>query len=102
MAKPRIHAELIKAWADGATIQYMDQDQWFDAVENRPQWSVNRKYRVKPEPKPDVVVYKWINQNGKTFAKTFDQHDHRPDANLMLVLDGETGQLKAAQVLTYE
>ncbi len=103
MTKPHIHAALIKQWADGATIQFQSiTGDWKDVVDNLPFWAREGTYRVKPEPKPDVVVYKWINENGSTFAKTFDKHDQWPDANLMLVIDGETGQLKAAQVLAQE
>jgi len=45
---PHVHAELIKAWADGAEIEY------FDAYEKRwlptsggPAWSQDKKYRIK-------------------------------------------------------
>lgn len=53
------HAELIKAWADGAEIQrclvnssYAVEDDWLDDKE--PVWYVNREYRIKP--KPPVVL----------------------------------------------
>lgn len=50
MNKPRRHADLIKAWADGAEIEYRDlsfSDHWFCI--NNPDWSDNREYRIKPE-----------------------------------------------------
>lgn len=45
------HAELIKAWADGATIQYYDgiADEFLDVPNNIPAWDVNQSYRVKPK-----------------------------------------------------
>lgn len=47
-AKPRKHAELIKAWADGAEIQTkLDNGEWFDVC---PQWNQHHEYRIKPEP----------------------------------------------------
>lgn len=45
--KPHVHAEFIKAWADGATIQYWSND-WYDCP--HPKWEEQAKYRIKPEP----------------------------------------------------
>ena len=53
------HAELIKAWADGAEIQHKGGDgNWYDSPSYPPQmiWYDGTEYRIKPEPKPDVVV----------------------------------------------
>ena len=45
----RAHADLIKAWAEGAVIQvYDDEDGWVD--DPSPSFSPQRKYRIKPEP----------------------------------------------------
>lgn len=49
------HAELIKAWADGAEIQckqfkYGDEYEWVD--DDNPYWSVSFEYRIKPTPRP--------------------------------------------------
>lgn len=48
--KPHIHAAVIKAWADGATIQIKNfgRDDW-GTIES-PVWLEDREYRVKPEP----------------------------------------------------
>lgn len=49
---PHKHAELIKAWADGAVIQYLDTlDNNFRNI-NTPSWDTEREYRVKPTPEP--------------------------------------------------
>lgn len=47
--KPHVHAELIKAWADGAEIEYLYKDQWYPAPSNSPTWSQGIQYRIKPE-----------------------------------------------------
>lgn len=52
MNTPHIHAELIKAWADGAKIQYADGPNpnnpcWHDL--DKPTWNPNALYRIKPE-----------------------------------------------------
>ena len=93
--KPHKHAELIKAWADGADIQIHRPhlDDWKDDL--MPSWEVSFEYRIKPEPKPDVV-YKFEVDKYK--------HFHQIDtvagmANLKLTFDGETGELKSAEVL---
>ena len=41
------HAELIKAWADGAEIQRLHLGQWFDC--KSPSWAEYYEYRIKPE-----------------------------------------------------
>jgi hypothetical protein len=65
MKKPHVHAEIIKAWADGATIQYYNDGlkDWFDVVNNRPSWNNCHKYRVKPEVKSDAELL-WIAFGG--------------------------------------
>lgn len=46
----RKHAALIHAWADGAVIQFFNKDRckWVDCEDNKPCWSDNETYRVKP------------------------------------------------------
>lgn len=57
---PRKHAEVIKAWADGHTIQFRtDLDApWTDvsSSQQHPQWLDDCEYRVKPAA-PEV---KWL------------------------------------------
>lgn len=61
--KPHVHAAVIKAWADGATIQYQDQctPDWTDC-KVQPCWNIHCKYRIKPEPK-------------KLYIQTIRSHD---------------------------
>lgn len=51
MAK-HVHAEVIKAWADGAEIEVFlelaDENRWIPC--DRPVWSAVGQYRVKPVP----------------------------------------------------
>ena len=93
--KPRVHAELIKAWADGAVIQFRNlTGDWVDVTEEEsPAWFPSRCYRIKPQPKPDVIREYYINTDGRCFGAVL------VDANLRLVLDGETGALKSAEVI---
>jgi hypothetical protein len=51
MNKPHKHAELIKAWADGADIQCWDIafQEWRNIAQ--PSWTDNLQYRIKLQPK---------------------------------------------------
>jgi hypothetical protein len=90
MREPHKHADLIKAWADGAEIQTYDgiEDVWVDIIGN-PAWTSER-YRIKPEPKPDVVQF---------WCASCEPLKRPLDNNLKLTFDGETGQLKSAEVI---
>ena len=51
--KPHKHAELIKAWADGAEIQIFNPDtvEW-EGLQCTPVWNDQMKYRIKPSTHP--------------------------------------------------
>ena len=103
MKTPHKHAELIKQWADGAVIQRYNKtlQQWRDCDYTMLNWNPLVEFRVKPEPKPDVVVYQTLvllpeRQRVISYIET----THRfPTDNVMFIFDGETGKLKDAQVL---
>lgn len=43
------HADLIIAWANGATIQWFDKRPEHWATTSSPMWDNNHHYRIKPE-----------------------------------------------------
>jgi hypothetical protein len=49
--KSHPHAALIKAWADGAKIQFYSKSEqkWLDVAWNHPSWTKDEEYRIKPE-----------------------------------------------------
>lgn len=52
MRTPHKHAEVIKAWADGAQVQWLNPEAgWTDCDGYQPNWSVSNQYRIKPEPR---------------------------------------------------
>ena len=95
MKQPHKHAELIKAWADGAEIEWQSSNgTWVPSLE--PTWNYPEgRYRIKPEPKPDVVIYpetatSWEDEKKvQWFVK----------GQLKLIFDCETGKLKSAEVI---
>ena len=58
---PHVHAEVIKAWADGKPIEYRpnSHDGW-EPLDD-PRWNPGWQYRVKPE---EVVDYTVVISNG--------------------------------------
>jgi hypothetical protein len=64
MKTPHKHAALIKAWADGAKIQILNNDgQWKDVTD--PAWLDYMIYRIKPKTiKYRLYIYRrsdWIS-----------------------------------------
>ena len=103
--KPHKHAKLIKAWADGAEIEQRyvleDEDDWitewhkFDECWEDDAW----EYRIKPEPKVDVVMYGIATYKNKHFELYCWGSEYLKKENLKLTFDSETGELKSAEVL---
>ena len=92
------HAELIKAWADGAEIEYWTGVRWLKS--DSPSWLEEKQYRIKPEPKPepkpDLVRYVACN----VWFDGYDVSSSKYEGdNLKLTFDGETGKLISAEVL---
>ena len=98
MNKPHKHAALIKAWADGAEVELKREDGWREC--KYPGWYAENEYRIKPEPKPDVVEKYFANGYTKYGCVRVAEHWERE--NLKLTFDGETGKLKAAEVISYD
>ena len=91
MKTPHKHAELIKAWADGTEIELLQSpDSWTKA--SNPGWYEDSEYRIKPEPKPDVVRY-------GVALLYWGRGAHSLGDNIRVIFDGETGKLKAAEVI---
>lgn len=71
MPTPHKHAEVIKAWADGAEIEYEDCG-WHDCTKSTV-WDEETEYRIKPEPAApkwpqttmaeDSILSAWYNGN---------------------------------------
>jgi hypothetical protein len=86
-----IHYDTIIAWANGAEIEASpDRDKWFEAI--YPEWRKSQFYRVKQEPKPDIVHETLITFS--PFAGPLLYAASPSEANIVLYFDGATGNLK--------
>jgi hypothetical protein len=90
------HADLIHAWADGMQIQGKSKHvDWKDL--KQPTWDEDWQYRIKPTRKLDLYKYVVVEAIDDGFT---EWHTCSPaHANLHLTFDGETKQLKSAEVL---
>ena len=90
------HADLIHAWAEGATIQYkshVDGD-WRDFEHTNPSWLDKYEYRIKLEKNPDdITIDAFIYPDKHSAAFGCGRH------NLRCTFDGITGELKSAEVI---
>ena len=100
MRTPHKHAEIIKAWADGREIEYLWEGMWMTIPKN-PMWPSESIYRIKPEPKPDVDLAYFVedNTNDCDILPKVKWKGTWHLSNLKLTFDGETGALKSAEVL---
>jgi len=105
--KPHKHAEAIKAWADGATIEVYDGYEWKEAF--NPAWNLDKEYRFKREPKPDIeeeqllflnqCISPTANLDDPSWDRWLKNGDaYRVLAKFKLTYDGETGLLKHAEL----
>ena len=86
---PRKHAELIKAWADGAEIQRHCRGvagfgMWIDAP--NPTWADDEVYRRKPVPKAD-------------FVRSGCVHFSHVSVHVDVTFSGETGEPKKVEIV---
>ena len=87
-----IHYDTIMAWANGASIEMRDilTETWHDV--DSPSWYGSIDYRVKPQPKPDLVREAFIVNSLSAGPMLYAASPS--EANCVFVFDGETGKLK--------
>lgn len=98
--KPHKHAALIKAWADGATIECRHRGgPWF--VVKNPMWTgwEGAEYRIKPEPKPDLVSISHIHHVGDRVTSYSVRQSGAPENACRFIFDGETNELKSVELI---
>jgi hypothetical protein len=98
--KPHKHAELIKAWADGAEIECRDCRVWYHAKD--PRWQEDMEYRIKPKTKPDIEKFFLLESNPILGLRLneisgFQKQPH--EDWIRIVFDGETAKMKSVEIL---
>ena len=99
--KPHKHAKEIKAWADGAEIEWFDIN-WAEwRLTSSPNWDENSEYRIKPPAKPDVVWFMGFatDEGGCCYLSWHHFSIEHWQHQLKITIDGETGKTKSAEVL---
>ncbi len=87
--------ELIVAWASGKIIQWYNEinEKWYDYEKYGViHWHVEGQRRIKPDKPKDLTRTMFVEYN-PTLENAYNEH------NLKLIFDGETGQLKGAELL---
>ena len=109
--KPHKHAELIKAWADGQVeveYRYLKDDGSLSLWKDLTQCVFHEwyEYRIKPEPKPDVVRYllsceklSFYYQWSEFTSEQLDASGNSIRPQIKIIWNGETGELKSAEVI---
>lgn len=84
MNKPHKHAELIKAWADGAEIEYFNTNgSWYPLA--FPQWDTNIFYRIKKNTVKTTGYRRYYYQDGGEVRVQVMQEGDNPEfwANML-------------------
>ena len=94
------HAAVLRAIADGKEVEFFATGKWNKPVLANPINDTQLEWRIKPEPKPDVVRYCVASiQHGYAYVEHIGPHNSNKNNNLRLTFDGEFFTLKSAEVL---
>jgi len=97
------HYDCIVAWAEGKQIQFCNQTGKWEDLCGTPSWWEDYGYRIKPEPKPDIVIRFYLESHpwvGHRFSEAYTDNDLiNKHSVIMCTFDGETKTLKAVVIL---
>jgi hypothetical protein len=103
MTSQHPHAQLIKAWADGAQIQWYDVNKkmWVDEVDVAPLWAPLIQYRIKPKTSDFIYKVKVVRsqRDGKVslhYRRSRAVGSFKPNMEIEF---SEDGKLVSAKVL---
>ncbi len=114
VGKPHKHAAVIIAWASGHAIEQRvmrcgEWQPWGQVVSPNPTWWEDPCYEFRIKPKEDKVVYAHVERRGEYSAQLYITCEHNWNetskfayalpCNVKLTFDGETDQLKQAEVI---
>jgi O-methyltransferase involved in polyketide biosynthesis len=88
--QPHVHAELIKAWADGADIEHYHPTHRWTSAGPTPAWSPTAIYRIKPKVASDVT---------KVVTVVIDNKNSYNTKKIELVFNPEMTEIKSAKII---
>ena len=84
MGKPHKHADLIKAWADGADIQQrLTPSAIWEEIGQFPSWAEQFEYRIKPK----TIRYRlclWKDGCGRPYAAVAEEDDRSENSRFFV------------------
>lgn len=95
-SKHHKHHDLIIAWAKGAKIESRPFGNGAWGSPRPPQWLDHYEYRIKPEPKPDIVSNIMVVRPIPVGSLCSDGKHYD---EVKCTYDGETGKLKAVELI---
>jgi hypothetical protein len=102
MTQPCKQDASFRAIADGLQMQKCSDGEWSDCSTREALHTIAYGYevRIKPEPKPDFVQYASAHRSDGCQSFSWGQAKTRRSVdNLKLTFDGETGRLKAVEIV---
>lgn len=78
---PHVHAEVIKAWADGKPVEWREHPSGYWKWTGSPKFIEDYEYRVKPEEVVDYTVVLGAGVPGAVFTSTISELKHYYSAN---------------------
>lgn len=90
------HADVLIAIAEGKEFQFLGGNNvWMAPFDANPIRNEAWDWRIKPEPKEDIVRYIFAD-----ITYGYSDDEIRPDsANISITFDGETGNVKSVELL---
>lgn len=70
---PHVHAEVIKAWADGKPVEWRQGSDYEWSYAHSPCWEPGLQYRVKPEEIVDYTMVLVEGRPGAIFTSTISE-----------------------------
>ena len=97
MNKPHKHAEIIKAWADGAEVEFRSSctSSWWPTT--TPTWDSHYEYRVKVEE--EVLITRVTLHKGRLTYPYLSTNSDPTNDQKNLKLTFTDGKLTAAEVI---
>lgn len=95
------HYDVMMEWAadTNKVVQFKNCDGRWENVAGIPWWDCD-EYRIKPMPKPDVVLTVRVEHGVNAMFKPYPVFFlDDPESNLRLTFSGEDGRLIKAEVL---